>query len=266
MEAIQTTPQRNAVTQWLGLFLALLALVVALQILHLPQSLDYSAFAFGEPGANLNVVYLIRHGLRPGIDFGHSYGLLGILALDFWFRVMGLTPIAYVALICLLDTLIIAVIAEFIRTAKLSPFRTFFLFVSLPIFLWVNYFNIAHPIETLCLLAAITAHLKARYDLALSAVAASVLARPALGYVYGAFLVVVVLVRMFHARTHARAQIHCVCVAVRFNRMSRNSSGVAIRTLFIPANGLAWCWNGKLSAAELWFFPTRHGVLVAFAF
>jgi len=51
--------------------LLFLGVLTSLQILRLPQNLDYSAFAFGEPGANLNLAYLVQHGSRPGVDFGH---------------------------------------------------------------------------------------------------------------------------------------------------------------------------------------------------
>ena len=57
--------------RWLLCFLLFLGVLTSLQILRLPQNLDYSAFAFGEPGANLNLAYLVQHGSRPGVDFGH---------------------------------------------------------------------------------------------------------------------------------------------------------------------------------------------------
>ena len=183
-------------SRWLSCFFLFFGLLVFLQVLRLPHNLDYAVFAFGEPGANLNVAYLVQHGLRPAVDFGHPYGLLEVLLLDVWFRLSGLTPLAYFALIVLLEVLMVAVLTEFVVAAELSPFRIAFIAAALPIFLWMNFLSAAHALETLCLLVAITAHLKGRYDLALSAAAAAVLARPALGYVYGAFLVAIVIVKI----------------------------------------------------------------------
>jgi hypothetical protein len=193
--AARSVPSRR-LRSALACFALFTGIVVILQILKLPQNLDYAAFAFGEPGSNLNVAYLVQHGLRPAVDFGHPYGLLEVLVLDLWFRLARLTPLAYLELIFLLQVLMAAVLAEFVVVAELPWFRILFMVAALPVFLWVNYFRAAHAIETLCLLAAITAHLKGRYDVALAATAAAVLARPALGYVYGAFLVSVVAIKI----------------------------------------------------------------------
>jgi hypothetical protein len=185
----------------LWLFSGFALLLLALQLLHLPETLNFTAFAFGEPGANLSVIYLVRHGMHPNVDFGHSYGLLGLLFSDIWFRITGLTPVAYWAGILVLELAMCAVLAGFAVAAELPGLSILLLFVSFPIFIWVNYFNFAHPIEALCLMAAVIAHLKGRYGIALAAVAAAVFARPALGYVYGFLLLCIVLLKVF--RTHS---------------------------------------------------------------
>jgi hypothetical protein len=176
-------------------------LLIALQLLHLPETLSFSAFAFGEPGANLSAVSMIRHGLRPNVDFGNPYGLLGLLFPDLWFRIAGLTPVAYWAGIFVIELAMCAILAEFIVTAELPGLSILLLFVSFPIFIWINYFNFAHAIEALCLMAAVVAHMKGRYDVALAAAAAAVLARPALGYVYGFTLLCIVMLKMFRAHS-----------------------------------------------------------------
>jgi hypothetical protein len=175
--------------------------LTALQLIHLPENLSFTAFSSGEPGANLTAVYLVRQGLRPNVDFGHMYGLLGLLFSDVWFRIAGLTPAAYWSGVYLLELAMCAAITEFAVAAELSSLSILFLFASFPIFLWVNYFNFAHVIEALCLMVAVVAHLKGRYDFALAAAAMAVLARPALAYVYGFVLLCIVLVKIF--RTHS---------------------------------------------------------------
>jgi len=178
----------------LWVFSAFALLLIALQILHLPETLSFTAFAFGEPGANLSAVYMVRNGLRPNVDFDHIYGLLGILFSDVWFGIAGLTPAAYWSEVLAVELTMCAVLAEFAIAAELPGLCIFFLFVSFPMFVWVNYFNFAHVIETVCLMAAVAAHLKGRYRLALAAVGAAVLARPALGYIYG-FVVICIVIR-----------------------------------------------------------------------
>src|SRR5664280_822894 len=112
----QTTASRRR----LWLFSGFALLLIALQILHLPETLSFTAFAFGEPGANLSVIYLVRHGMHPNVDFGHSYGLLGLLFSDIWFRITGLTPVAYWAGILVLELAMCAVLACLLYTSP-SP-------------------------------------------------------------------------------------------------------------------------------------------------
>ena len=245
----------------LACFALFTGIVVILQILKLPQNLDYAAFAFGEPGSNLNVAYLVQHGLRPAVDFGHPYGLLEVLVLDLWFRLARLTPLAYLELIFLLQVLMAAVLAEFVVVAELPWFRILFMVAALPVFLWVNYFRAAHAIETVCLLAAITAHLKGRYDVALAATAAAVLARPALGYVYGAFLVSV-----GGDQDRAwRAEVIGVAIAFFLYCGPAAVADMAVRSYSSASNHISGRWHGQLSHSGLWVFWARNGLLAALA-
>jgi len=216
-------------------------LLIALQILHLPEALNFTASAFGEPGANLSAVYMLRHGLHPNVDFGHVYGLLGLLFSDVWFHIAGLTPLAYWTGILVFELAMCAAMAEFAVTAELRGLSLVLLFVSLPIVIWVNYFNFAHPIEALCLMAAVIAHLKGRYDIALAAVAAAVLARPALGYVYGLLLLCIVLVKVFRTRSlRLSVLVLPACTTVCLGIVLAWRFGVAslMRTI-LPATGIA---------------------------
>lgn len=58
----------------LPLFLSLLCLCAPFSSSTSPNNLDHSAFALGDSGVNLNVVYLVRQGFRPGVDFGICTG------------------------------------------------------------------------------------------------------------------------------------------------------------------------------------------------
>src|ERR1035438_10609897 len=67
----KTVQKRTVPRRRLWLFSGFALLLIALQILHLPENLNFTAFAFGEPGGNLSVVYMVRHGMHPNVDFGH---------------------------------------------------------------------------------------------------------------------------------------------------------------------------------------------------
>lgn len=226
-------------TRWWPCFLVLLLLLTGLQLLHLPQNLDYSTFAFGEAGANLDVAWLVRHGMRPAVDFGHPYGLLGLLLLDGWFRLTGLTPLAYFSFIVALEVLMVAALAEFAVTAELPWSRVAFIAVALPLFLWVNFLNVAHAVETACLVAAIVAHLKGHYDLALSATAAAVLSRPGLGYVYGVLLLALVVVKIVRRELKPSVLglpvVTTLCLAIM---LAMRFGGISLARTVLPTAGM----------------------------
>ena len=226
-------------TRWLPCFLVLLLLLTGLQLLHLPQNLDYSTFAFGEAGANLNVAWLVRHGLRPAVDFGHPYGLFGLLLLDGWFRLTGLTPLAYFSFIVALEVLMVAALTDFAVTAELPWYRVAFIAVALPLFLWVNFLNAAHAVETACLVAAIVAHLKGHYDLALSATAAAVLSRPGLAYVYGVLLLVLVVVKIVRRELNPSILglpvVTTLCLAIV---LAMRFGGMSLDRTLLPTAGM----------------------------
>src|ERR1039458_6596029 len=108
----KTVQKRTVPRRRLWLFSGFALLLIALQILHLPENLNFTAFAFGEPGGNLSVVYMVRHGMHPNVDFGHPYGLLGLLFSDIWFRITGLTPAAYWAGILVIELAMCAVLTR----------------------------------------------------------------------------------------------------------------------------------------------------------
>jgi len=78
----------NPMLSWLfpiGLFL----LVTLRIVLVLPSILDFRNFAFRDIGSFQTVDRLIGLGLRPGVDFGFNYGLLGVLLQHAYFALFG---------------------------------------------------------------------------------------------------------------------------------------------------------------------------------
>jgi hypothetical protein len=72
------------------LFLIGLSLIVTLRvILMLPSQLDFRHFAFRDLGSFQHIDRLIGLGLHPGVDFGFTYGMLGVLFEHIYFAVFG---------------------------------------------------------------------------------------------------------------------------------------------------------------------------------
>jgi hypothetical protein len=72
------------------LFLIGLSLMVALRVVFLlPSELDFRDFAFRDLGSFQHVDRLIGQGLRPGMDFGFTYGLLGVLLQHLYIAFFG---------------------------------------------------------------------------------------------------------------------------------------------------------------------------------
>lgn len=55
--------------------------------------MNFISFLCAVPGGNLTAQYLLSQGFRPQIDFGHHYGLRGLLVGQIWFGIFGTTPV-----------------------------------------------------------------------------------------------------------------------------------------------------------------------------
>lgn len=72
------------------LFFIGLCTMVALRVVFLlPLELDFRNFAFRDLGSFQHVDRLLELGLRPGVDFGFTYGLLPVLLQHIYFGVFG---------------------------------------------------------------------------------------------------------------------------------------------------------------------------------
>jgi hypothetical protein len=72
------------------MFLIGLSLVIALRVVFLlPSELDFRNLAFRDLGSFQHIDRLIGLGLRPGVDFGYTYGLLPVLLQHIYFALFG---------------------------------------------------------------------------------------------------------------------------------------------------------------------------------
>ena len=78
--------------RWTGALafgLGLLAIFVVRVTLEWPMALGFSNFAFKDTGSFRYVNSLLEMGLRPSVDFGFSYGMLGLLVQRIYFDLFG---------------------------------------------------------------------------------------------------------------------------------------------------------------------------------
>jgi hypothetical protein len=167
--------------------------VIALALQRLPRDLSFNTFAFADPGSWIADQFVAAHGAHPGVDFGYLYGLLPILIGRVWFGMFGGTPWAFEAAMIICGLLIALAMARLAHALRLSVVAIIFLAFALPVGIPPTYFSLAHALEAVLLAHAIAAHASGKRSTALALAAAACLARPAMGYVYGAMLVVAIV-------------------------------------------------------------------------
>jgi hypothetical protein len=167
---------------------------LALALLQLPLTLDFSSFMLMDQGSNLTVQKLLDRGLIPTVDFGYQYGLLALLIGRTWFALLGQTPEAYAAAMLVFDLLIawgLARCAYALRAGLVGI--TLLLFTMLATTLG-SYINLAHACEATLICHALAEHANGRRPRALALLTACLFAKPVMAYVYG-FLIVLLIVR-----------------------------------------------------------------------
>jgi hypothetical protein len=147
-------PEKLATSKYL-LFALLAVEALALFLIRLPGTLQFNNFAFFDAGANLTVQYLIDRGFRPTIDFAYPYGLLTLLIGRVWFRILGLTPIACVAAIPLIDILIVWGLVRFATNIKLNLAGVLLFALTALLTIPSAFLNLTHGIEPVFLLHAL---------------------------------------------------------------------------------------------------------------
>ena len=167
---------------------------LALALLQLPLTLDFSSFMLMDQGSNLTVQKLLDRGLIPTVDFGYQYGLLALLIGRTWFALLGRTPEAYAAAMLIFNLLIAWGLARCAYALRAGPVGiTLILFTMLATTLG-SYINLAHACEATLICHALAEHANGRRPRALALLTASLFAKPVMAYLYG-FLIVLLIVR-----------------------------------------------------------------------
>jgi hypothetical protein len=180
----------------------LFAEVLLLFIVHLPDAFQLDNFAFFDTGANLTAQYLIERGYRPGVDFGYLYGLLGLFTGRFWFGLTGATPLSYEAAMLVCDILVAWAIARLLSALQVGIAGLVIVAATMPLMI-PKYYTFSHALEAVCLYHALAELARGKLPNTLAFAAASIFAKPALGYFLGLACIVYMLPALF---TQARNQ------------------------------------------------------------
>ena len=192
---------RSALWLW-----AILTAVTAVEVvLTWPQTQRFIAFMYGDPGANLALVVLLRGGARAMVDFAYNYGLLSALAGDLWFRAFGLSAWAFGLFVVLGMLLTTASVARFTAAVRPAASGLALTIVTLQ-FAVLPMAHFAQVLEPVLISAALAWHARGRRPAALAALTAACAVKPALAYVYGLVLLVMTL-RDLAARRATAAEV-----------------------------------------------------------
>ncbi|HYB90085.1 MAG TPA: hypothetical protein VEC38_03475 [Candidatus Binataceae bacterium] len=218
--------------------------IVALNILWLPVSLDFSHFAFCDNGANLTAQFLISHGYLPTIDFGYHYGLLPLLIGRLWFGLFGPSAFAYQALMLACGLLIALALARIAAHLRLGRFGLALMVIALGFAVRASYPSLAQAVEAVLLSSALAEQAAGRRARALGFACAAVFAKPSMGFVYGALLSALVLIDAYQTnrrpRTLARFAIPAAVTGIALAVVLAGLYGpaVLVRTV-LPIGGAA---------------------------
>jgi hypothetical protein len=192
-EDVIRTPSASVLR--LGVLFATELLVLA--ALWLPNSMRFDWHAFADQGTNLRVQVLLDQGQRPMIDFGYLYGLLPLTVGRLWFWLADRTPVAYQAALIVCQLLVAWGLARFAVAARVRWAGLALLMVSMPFAVQSSYVNLAHALETVLLSHALAEQAGGRRTRALVLATICLFVKPAMAYVYGLILVLILAWRAF---------------------------------------------------------------------
>ncbi|HVA80479.1 MAG TPA: hypothetical protein VNF29_06105 [Candidatus Binataceae bacterium] len=172
----------------LKLFALFAGELIALSILWLPITLDFSHFAFCDNGAILTTLYLAEHGYRVGIDFGYHYGLLPILVARIWYSLFSAAPVASQLLSIVGECIIAFALARIAVALKFGPVAVALIAATIWIGVRADYPAIAHLAEAVLLCTALALQSAGRRRGALAFACAAIFAKPSMGYLYSLWL------------------------------------------------------------------------------
>jgi hypothetical protein len=136
---------------------------------------------------------LLDRGLVPTVDFGYTYGLVPLLIGRFWFGLLGPTPVAYAAMMVIVDLLIAWGLARCLAALRVGPTGVALVVATMPWAVLYSYINLAHAFEATLICHALAEHASGRRPRALALLTACLFVKPVMAYVYGLLLVLLII-------------------------------------------------------------------------
>ncbi|MDB5349155.1 MAG: hypothetical protein JWN86_402 [Planctomycetota bacterium] len=169
----------------LTLLLVLESLMLSLFRLAADARFDW--FGFFDGGAELTVHALMARGMRPTLDFGYIYGLLPLGAGDLWYRIVGRSPGAFVA-VCVVGNLLSAWgFARCLTALRVGPIGVAWVMLAMPVGLVSSaYPSLTHIMERVILTHALADVAAGRRSRALTLAATCVFVKPSMAFLFGA--------------------------------------------------------------------------------
>ncbi len=207
----QWTAARHAVRT---LWLIFSAELIVFALIRLPLVLSFDSYAFADRGMFPTVCYLVTHGRRPAIDFGYPYGLLPILMTQGVFHLFRWAPISHECAMGICAIVAAWGMARFARAMRLPPVGVIFLVVAFPFAIVPSYPSFVHAMEAAVLCNALAEQAAGHRSAALALATVACLIKPAMGYVYGFVLLVLILCNMWRAATRSNVEWRFLCRAL----------------------------------------------------
>ena len=197
-EAFATSPDVSALSREdksnrhrLTLFALFATELLVLAYLQRSTLLSFDYYYFQDQGTNLVAQYLTNSGLRPAVDFGYNWGLLGLLFGRLWFGVFGATPLACEAGLFVTAGLGVAwALARISAQLKLDAPMMAIVVLTLPFAARFMPPSFSHGLEAALIANSLAYQLEGRKPVALALATAALFARPAIGFFYGAWLII----------------------------------------------------------------------------
>ncbi|MCY1033015.1 hypothetical protein OV207_16205 [Corallococcus sp. BB11-1] len=176
----------------------LLALLVgaAFFALHYPTLASFPDFILADAGASLKLDVLLASELRPGVDFGYTYGPLSAVVSRIGYGLVGRTAPAHLALVALLSLGSILGLARCMARLETNWTGLAMALLCTQFFVRNFGFNLTYGLESACLLNALACHMEGRRDRALALAVLAALVKPSMGILYSALLVFWILRRV----------------------------------------------------------------------
>lgn len=172
---------------WLAVLLTLEVLAWAVVQTPAERFVRYIAF---DSGVDLTMQDLMARGFRPMVDFACVYGLLPLLINRVWYGLAGLTPGAFRVEAVLGVCLLAWGLARFARARRFGAAGIALVVLAIPDVSFLSTMTVVHVLEPAILVHALAEQARGRRAAALALATAACFIKPALGYVYGACLLV----------------------------------------------------------------------------